>query len=56
MLYSGMRRRVALLGTDVSDESIESIIRVKRISEISKISNNYLGHSFHSDDVAYMFL
>jgi hypothetical protein len=34
MPSSGMLRRVALVRTDVSEESISSIIRVKRIGEL----------------------
>jgi hypothetical protein len=38
MAYSGMLRRVALVGTDVSEECIASIIRVTRIGELETLA------------------
>jgi hypothetical protein len=37
MVSSGMLRRVALVGTDVSEELSVSFIRVTRIGELGKI-------------------
>jgi hypothetical protein len=34
MVFSGMLRRVALVGTDVSEEHIATIIRMTRIGEL----------------------
>jgi hypothetical protein len=38
MASSGMLRRVALVGTDVSEELGASIIRVTRISELGTLA------------------
>jgi demethoxyubiquinone hydroxylase (CLK1/Coq7/Cat5 family) len=38
MPSSGMLRRVALVGTDVSEERIASIIRVTRIGEVGTLA------------------
>jgi hypothetical protein len=38
MLSSGMLRRVALAGTDISEESSASVIRVTRIGEVGTLA------------------
>jgi hypothetical protein len=38
MSSSGMLRRVALVGTDVSEECIASIIRATRIGELGRLA------------------
>jgi hypothetical protein len=45
---SGKRRRMVLVGTDVSEQRIASIGRVKTISGLKHVSN-----SFHAPHVVY---
>jgi hypothetical protein len=52
--FSGMKRRVTLVGTDVSEESIASVIRVTRNSELgttlAATSNSTHGVKSHSSE------
>jgi hypothetical protein len=56
MASSEMLRRVALVGTDVSEERIASIIRVTRIGELGTLavaSNRSTLHNITEDDILH---
>jgi hypothetical protein len=54
MLSFGMRRRVALVKTDVSEKPIATNITVTRIGEVERIRG--LAVAFHPDDGSDMYL